>query len=71
MPDGSPIDQWWKSHRPPRSVSQAQALHMFDARRNRAVCGRRTDTKHIAFPPDGVVSCADCIAAIESGGSES
>lgn len=63
MPDGSPIDQWWKSHRPPRAVPQSQAVHLFDATKGRSVCGRRVPASRIAFPPHGKVTCSDCVAA--------
>lgn len=63
MPDGSPIDQWWKSHRTPRGVPQSQAVHLFDAPKGRSVCGRRVPASKIAFPPHGKVTCSDCMAA--------
>lgn len=66
MPDGSPIDQWWKSHRSARSVSQAKAMHVFDVRIGRAACGRRPAAKMYALPPDGEVTCADCQAVMRS-----
>lgn len=59
-----PINQWRAAHKPKRSTSQAQALHLFDTPRNRALCGRKVTAKQIAWPPTGTVTCPDCLAAI-------
>lgn len=68
MPDGSPIDQWWKSHRAPKpTTKKSEAMHAFDIRLGRAACGSRPAAKMYAFPPDGEVSCPGCLAVMRTG----
>lgn len=57
-----PIKQWRDSYLPKRSTSQARAVHLFDAPKNRALCGRKVPVSKIAFPPNGIATCADCLA---------
>lgn len=58
-----PIKQWRDAHLPPRSVPQSQAMHLFEVRSARAVCGRNVPMSKIALPPKGIATCADCLAA--------
>lgn len=59
-----PIKHWRDSHLPKRSVPQAEAVHLYEAVRNRAACGRKVSPGKIAFPPDGHVTCSDCLASV-------
>lgn len=67
MPDGSPIDQWWKSHRAPKpTTSKTHAMHVFDVRLGRAACGSRPSIKMYALPPDEEVTCTGCLAVMRA-----
>lgn len=60
MPDGSPIDQWWKSHRPATVTTIAsKAIHLMD-RWPRAYCGHRNGTQTTVGED---VTCSACISA--------
>lgn len=61
MPDGSPIDQWWKSHRPVRSTSASTRI-CAASRYGIAYCGTRRNAG--VSTNRAAVTCADCIAAI-------
>lgn len=62
-----PISRWRDSYKPPRSMSQAQALHLW-ASPGRAACGRRVPASKFAVPPSGEVTCADCLATTHAEG---
>lgn len=61
MPDGSPIDQWWKSQLPPRSTSASKRVCAAN-RYGIAYCGTRRNAGVSTNP--AAVTCADCQAAI-------
>lgn len=61
MPDGSPIDQWWKSHRPAIvSTTAKTAVHLaVIGQKQRRYCGHRGG--EWSTEPERV-TCASCIA---------
>ena len=65
-----PIKQWRDGYLPKRSVPQSQAVHLFDVRNARAVCGRKVPMSKIALPPKGIATCADCLAAATADGTD-
>ena len=67
MPDGSPIDQWWKSHRPVQvTTNNARAVHAIAAQDDRRpYCGYRGRPVMTTEVP-AVVDCSACIAAINA-----
>lgn len=62
MPDGSPIDQWWKSHRSETVSTNAKtAVHLAIIGQNqRRYCGHRGG-EWTTDPPR--VTCSACISA--------
>lgn len=68
MPDGSPIDQWWKSHAPATVSTIAKtAVHLAIIGQNqRRYCGHKggewsTDPAR--------VTCSACLAAMSADGA--
>ena len=63
MPDGSPIDQWWKSHTPTKvTTDKKTATHFWDGQSyKRALCGHRNGT---ATNGAALVTCSACLAAL-------
>lgn len=60
MPDGSPIDQWWKSHLPPRVTTPAnKRVCYMELGHRRAYCGRKPKE---AYSDWTKVTCSECLA---------
>lgn len=64
MPDGSPIDQWWKSHRPAKVTTNPKASVHFvrGAGDPRPYCGTRQGK--VTTADGALVTCSACISAI-------
>lgn len=65
MPDGSPIDQWWKSHRPAPVSTPTKDRVCARSDTGRAYCGRRSGALVDDWPS---TTCADCLAAGRADG---
>lgn len=66
MPDGSPIDQWWKSHRPANvSTTNSARVCMVSVLDRKTACGRKPTRDHQTAKRDDV-TCADCRAAMRA-----
>lgn len=66
MPDGSPIDQWWKSHLPAQATTTAADRVCFMALGGRrAYCGRKPK---VAFDDWSKVTCSECRTAGRADG---
>ena len=64
MPDGSPIDQWWKSHRPAQvSTNKKTAVHFIGRTHGKAYCGYRGGSM---VNMRAMVTCSECVAAMRA-----
>lgn len=63
MPDGSPIDQWWKSHRPVEVSTNAKTATHLALSGRVAYCGHR---KGFATHDHALVTCSACLAALRA-----
>jgi hypothetical protein len=63
MPEGSPIDQWWKSHLPAKvtTSNDAERVCLIVPPKLSPYCGRRKRVK-ITFDP-AEAKCSECTAA--------
>lgn len=70
MPDGSPIDLWWKSHLPAKvTTTPKHAVHApRSAADPRPYCGHR-DRNAMILSAGGVIDCSACIAALNADAS--
>lgn len=65
MPDGSPIDQWWKSHLPARVSTNPKTATHAPGVRGRAYCGYRAGNQTLTTEAK-TIDCADCLAALRA-----
>lgn len=66
MPDGSPIDQWWKSHLPARVTTNPKtATHAVKSEQDgRPYCGYRKPAAVSKSASE--ITCSTCIANINA-----
>jgi hypothetical protein len=67
MPDGSPIDQWWKSHKPAKvSTDPKKSIHAATGGGDpRPYCGFRGKPS-VTTADAAVLDCSACIAALNA-----